>query len=71
MIFFFNIVVLQFILQGNQWERLANFFGTVMQGSKTNEDLVIVKRLIFQHSYGNIFSKKPTHSNEAFRLWLQ
>lgn len=70
MIFFLIFVVLQFILQGNQWERLANFFGTVMQGSKTNEDLVIVKRLILQDSYGNIFSKKPTHSNEAFRLWF-
>lgn len=67
---FLIFVVLQFILQGNQWERLANFFGTVMQGSKTNEDLVIVKRLIFQDSYGNIFSKKPAQSNEAFRLWL-
>lgn len=64
-------MVLQFILQGNQWERLANFFGTVMQGSKTNEDLVIVKRLIFQDSYGNISSTKPANSNEAFRLWLQ
>lgn len=64
-------MVLQFILQGNKWERLANFFGTVMQCSKTNEDLVIVKRLIFQDGYGNIFIKKPTHSNEAFRLWLQ
>jgi len=63
-------VVLQFILQGNQWERLANFFGTVMQGSKTNEDLLAVRRLIFQDSYGNIFCKKPAYSNEAFRLWF-
>lgn len=70
MIFLKNICGFTIYSTRKPMRKTCNFFETVMQGSKTNEDLVILKRLVFQDSYGNI-SKKQAHSNEAFKLWFQ